>query len=343
MKAAAYTRKSTSGTDVNGVERQEGSYLRQRSSIEDYAKRRGIEIIKWYEEPVSGKSIRKRKVFLQMVKDAKAPGRPFKAIIFGEYDRFMRDVKEAMRHEVELDDAGVEIHFTNLKNDGSMGDQIYKSIAREMAAEYSRELARKVVQGMVQKAKKGSWLGGTAPYGYRTEKDPSGTIRLIIDKKEARIVRQIFDLSLKGHGHKWIAVSLNNRSIPAGIVARCRASSNRNPDGKWSGSTIRMMLRNTVYKGVFRWNKRARVDCFDWRLQDRGTIDIGKLRTQLDQFKNNGAYFIDREKPAAEWITQDSGVPAIVSAETFDEIQNRFLPYSSRKWRRPNSVAQCFS
>lgn len=338
MKAVAYCRKSTSGIDESGVERQEGSFARQKASIDDYARRKGIEIVRWYEEPVSGKSIRKRKVFLQMVQDAKSQARPFKAIIFGEYDRFMRDVKEAMRYEVELDDAGVELHFTNLQNDGKMGDQIYKSVAREMAAEYSRELARKVVQGMVRKATMGSWLGGVPPYGYIREKDSNGNIGLVVNETEAAVVREIFKMSLKGHGHKYIAMHLNEKGIPTGLAARTRTSLlNRNPDGLWGGSTVRMILRNPVYKGVLRWNKKARVDCFDWRLQGQGTIDIGKLRTQLDSFKKSGDLYSDRDKPAGEWIIKVDAAPAIVPAEIFDAVQARFG--ASRKvWRRPNSV-----
>ena len=338
MRAVAYCRKSTSGTDESGVERQEGSFARQKASIDDYARRKGIEIVRWYEEPVSGKSIRKRKVFLQMVQDARSQSRPFKAIIFGEYDRFMRDVKEAMRYEVDLDDSGVELHFTNLQNDGSVGDQIYKSVAREMAAEYSRELARKVVQGMVRKATMGSWLGGMPPYGYIREKDSNGNNRLIVNEVEAEVVREIFKMSAKGHGHKYIAMGLNEKGIPTGLAARTRTSLlNRNPDGLWGGSTVRMILRNPVYKGVLRWNKKARVDCFDWRLQGKGTIDIGKLRTQLSSFKKNGSLYSDRDKPAGEWIVKADAAPAIVPAEIFDAVQSRFGA-ARRVWRRPNTV-----
>ena len=153
--AAVYLRKSTSGKDENGCERQEGSFERQQFEILDYAKRHPANIVKRYEEPVSGKSIRKRSIFHQMVKDAQSSSCPFQMIIFGEYDRFMRDVKEAMRYEVLLDDLGIELHFTNLKNDGSPADEIYKSVARQMAADYSRDLARKVVQGMMRKARMG--------------------------------------------------------------------------------------------------------------------------------------------------------------------------------------------
>lgn len=339
MKAAAYIRKSTSGTDENGIERQEGSFARQHAAITDYAKRQSIEIVRWYEEPVSGKSIRKRKIFLQMVKDAKNPLREFQCIIFGEYDRFMRDVKEAMRYEVDLDDAGIELHFTNLRNDGSSGDEIYKSVARQMAAEYSRELARKVVQGMVRKAKMGSWLGGVPPYGYRTMKNQNGTVSLQVHTEEAKVVETIFKLSLKGWGHKKIATWLNDQGISTGQAAQVRSSlSNKNPDGKWSGETVRGMLRNVVYKGLYRWNKKARVDCFDWKVEDRGTVEIGKLRTQLPAFKNNGSFYTDRNKDADAWISKEGNVPTIIPPEIFDQVQDRFNPYSSRKWRGGNSA-----
>jgi DNA invertase Pin-like site-specific DNA recombinase len=347
-KGTAYLRKSTFGKDENGCERQEGSFDRQKLLVMDYAKQHGIEIVRWYEEPVSGKSIRKRSVFLQMMKDAESLSRPFEVIIFGEYDRFMRDVKEAMRYEVLLDDLGIEIHFTNLKNDGSPADEIYKSLARQMAADYSRDLARKVLQGMMRKAKLGSWLGGVAPYGYRKTKDANGCTWLVIYEPEAKVIRMIFDLSLKGAGHKRIAIDLNRQEIPSSEAARKRNSiHNKNPDGKWSGYTVRAILRNPVYKGVVRWNKRARVDCFDWKIQGQGTIEIGKLRTETACFRKNADrvvnradldFYIDRMKPVEEWIVIEAKAPQIVTSEVFDAVQERFRPYSSRKWRRINGT-----
>ncbi len=337
MKAVAYCRKSTSGADENGVERQEGSFDRQRTSIIDYAKRRGIEIVKWYEEPVSGKCIRKRKVFLQMVCDVRATGRQFKAIIFGEYDRFMRDVKEAMRYEVDLDDAGVELHFTNLRNDGSSADEIFKSVARNMAAEYSRELARKTIQGMYRKARGGSWLGGIPPYGYRKTTDAGVFAHLEIHKEEAVIVRQIFEKALGGWGHKKIATWLNKRGVPASEAAKKRNSlSNRNPDGLWGLGTIFAILRNPVYKGLYRWNKRARVDCFDWKLEGQGTVEVGKIRARLEEFKHaaGGGLYMDRAKPDSEWVTKEGVVPAIVKPVDFDRLQLRF--HKRGHWARSN-------
>lgn len=352
MKAAAYIRKSTFGTDDNGQMRQEGSFDRQRSAILDYAKQRKLEIIRWYEEPVSGKSIRKRKFFLQMVRDARSPARDFDHIIFGEYDRFMRHVKEAMRYEVELDDAGVSLHFTNLKNDGSTADQIYKSVVREMAAEYSRELARKVIQGMYRKAQKGSWLGGVSPYGYKRVRESDSRVTLAIVEEQADTVRKIFDMALTGLGHKKIARWLNQQGILSSACARQRNSTrNKNPDGKWSGDVVRYLLRNPIYKGTLRWNKQARVDCFDWNIHGQGTVEIGKLRTETKQFRKdngnfdreNAKFYIDRTKSKEEWVTVENAVPAVVSSEIFEKVQQRFATYRSCKWQRKNDTKYLMS
>lgn len=352
-RAVAYIRKSTYGSDEGGLERQEGSFDRQRAAIYDYAKRNDLEITKWYEEPVSGKSIRKRKIFLQMVRDSKSPMRGFDHIIFGEYDRFMRHVKEAMRYEVELDDAGIKLHFTNLKNDGSTADQIYKSVVREMAAEYSRELARKVIQGMYRKAKKGSWLGGVTPYGYKKIKENDGKISLAINEEQAEIIRKIYNLSLDGWGHKTIARSLNQSGIPASEAARKRQSyRNKNADGRWSSDVVRYILRNPLYKGDFRWNKSARVDCFDWKIEGQGTIEIGKLRTDLKDFQKDHTFgvrnedvqfYIDRQKVRDEWIVIENAVPAIVPSDLFNAVQARFKTYGTKVWRQKNDYKYLMS
>ncbi|MBI5798384.1 MAG: recombinase family protein [Candidatus Yonathbacteria bacterium] len=329
MKAVAYYRKSTTGVDADGVTRQEGSFDRQEAAIRDYAKRKGITIIKEYVESVSGKSMRKRTKFLEMVEDAKRPNRGFDAILFPEYDRFMRNIREADRYETIFYDLDIQLHFTNLKNDGSMGDQIYKDVTRVMAAEYSRELARKTVQGMIRKAKMGSWLGGTPPYGYRAEKNSDGKNHLVIRDNEAEIIRRIFKLSKVGWGHKRIAMQLNDENIPSCLVAKQRTGDNRNPDGKWASGSIRAILMNPVYRGVLRWNKKARVDCFNWTLEGAGTVEVKDLRGKLLEFKKNGAStYIDRPKPEGEWIVHERAVPPIISDRDFEAVQERFQKYA---------------
>ncbi len=338
MKAVAYCRKSTSGVGENGVERQEGSFARQRTAIEDYAERKGFTIVKWYEDEASGKTLSKRKDFLQMVKDARAG--KFKIALFGEYDRFMRNVLEAWRYELEFRDAGVKLHFSNLRNDGSDQEEMYKDMFRRMAASFSKQLAEKCIQGMIRKAHMGSWLGGVPPYGYRTQKNPDGKILLVVHEPEAEVVREMFSLSLKGWGHMRIAEFLNEKGIPSSEAARIRNSRmNQNPDGKWSGGTVRMVLRNPIYAGTFRWNRTERSDCFDWKLEGKGTVEIGEIRRDLDRFKGaESSIYCDRKKDKAEWIVKEGAAPAIVPAEIFESVQARFKQYVSRNWNRGNNM-----
>ncbi len=66
---------------------------------------------------------------------------------------------------------------------------------------------------------------------------------LYIDKKEAKIVKEIFELYISGKGFKEIAKILNQRGIPS-------------PRGaKWSLTAVREIITNEIYKGVIVWNK----------------------------------------------------------------------------------------
>ncbi len=345
MKYVAYCRKSTSGLDENGVEKQEGSFERQKFAIEDYARRQGFVISDWYIEAVSGKArIEKRKVFKQMYKDGEAG--KFNVVIFDDYTRFMRDNLNAMRYEVLFDDLGIELHFTDLQNDGSAMEEQHKSGQRTMAAQQSKEQNRRVVGGMLRKANMGSWLGGAPPYGYRTQRinDENGKAKiiLVVEESEAKVIKEIFDLSLKGNGHKRIAILLNNKGVPSSTAARKRKhKSNKNPDGLWPASSVRMILSNRVYRGDYIWNKTARVEGFDWKKTEENRFkDTGKLRSRLPEFKRDGKLYSDMDKPQGEWIIKEGVVPFIVEPEVFDAVQARFVKYKnegSKKFKRNNN------
>lgn len=62
-------------------------------------------------------------------------------------------------------------------------------------------------------------MGTTAPYGYI--KDPADHNHLLIDDKVAHVVKEIFDLALKGNGVAKICRHLNKQHIlrPAAYAA----------------------------------------------------------------------------------------------------------------------------
>lgn len=252
IRAIAYYRKSTSGFDENGNVRQEGSHDRQRHAVRELASRNNLEIVDEIEESQSGKTIRKRDKFRELVDEALRPNRRFDAIIFDDPSRFMRNVRLAREYQEIFHRAKLKAYFANLSNDGGFGDGLTLDLLCRMAELFSRDHARKVLGGTIRKAEMTSWLGGTPPYGFRSQRGKDNIVRLVIHEEEAKIVVEVFNLSLQGWGHKKIAIELNDRGILAGWAARGRKGRNRNRDGKWSGSGIRSILKNPAYKGTYR-------------------------------------------------------------------------------------------
>ena len=99
-------------------------------------------------------------------------------------------------------------------------------------------------------------MGTTAPYGYI--KDPADHNHLLIDDKVAHVVKEIFDLALKGNGVAKICRHLNKQHIlrPAAYAAeRGETGFERHFEGNedkryiWSGNSVRSILRSPIYAG----------------------------------------------------------------------------------------------
>lgn len=96
---------------------------------------------------------------------------------------------------------------------------------------------------------------GGLPLGYRSspERDQHDRIvghRIEVDEEAAATIRRIFDEYLKGHSYAAIAQMLNRDSVPPP-----RAKTRHRRKG-WVASTIRAMLLNEAYVGVWTFKKR---------------------------------------------------------------------------------------
>jgi len=142
--AAAYVRMST--------EHQQYSTSNQMDVIRDYAKRRGMEIIREYsDEGKSGLNIQGRDSLAQMIRDVQGGEVQFTCILVYDVSRWGRfqDADESAYYEYACRQAGVSVHYCaeQFENDGSPVSTIVKGVKRAMAGEYSRELSSKVFQG----------------------------------------------------------------------------------------------------------------------------------------------------------------------------------------------------
>ena len=88
------------------------------------------------------------------------------------------------------------------------------------------------------RAKLGKPLGGSIPYGFRTNKHKE----LELDPVEAPIRREIYQLFLANPRFKAVATTLNNRGLRTKRGA------------KFSGTTIRHLIEDPISKGKRRIN-----------------------------------------------------------------------------------------
>ena len=153
IRAAAYVRMST--------EHQQYSTSNQMDVILDYAKRRGLEIVKIYsDEGKSGLNIEGREALSQMLDDVRCGRINFANILVYGVSRWGRfqDPDESAHYEYTCRNAGVAVHYCaeQFENDGSPVSTIVKGVKRAMAGEYSRELSSKVFQGACRLIKEGA-------------------------------------------------------------------------------------------------------------------------------------------------------------------------------------------
>jgi len=84
------------------------------------------------------------------------------------------------------------------------------AILAGMAAQERQSIIQRTIAGKKEKAKKGGFAGGSAPYGYERDKEGG----LVIDEQEAAVVRRIAAMRESGATLQAIADALNAEGIP---------------------------------------------------------------------------------------------------------------------------------
>jgi len=172
-------------------------------------------------------------------------------------DRFGRRGIETAYKMKEFYDHGAEIWSiddnTCLNSPTSLSKLLlmFKSWKAE---EDSEGTSFKVKHTHIQYAKEGRYRGGTTPYGYDAvftgKYSPKGVpnLKLQINETEASVVKTMFGLvNNKGWGSRRIMTYLNEElQVKTKIGAY------------WSQSSVKTILRNSIYKGYQSYNKTRR-------------------------------------------------------------------------------------
>ena len=241
MRVTFYARVSSEKDEqLNSLDNQISYY---RNFIKKNA---NWEFVEGYiDEGLSGMSTKKRENFHNMISDAKAG--LFDLVITKEITRFARNTLDSIQYTRDLLSYGVGVFFQNdnintLDEDSELRLTIMSGIAQDEL----RKLSSRIKFGHQEAIKKNVVLGNSRIFGYRKDNK-----RLVIDEKEAEMVRELFDLyATDQYSMKQIEEIFWNKGY-------------RNNNGKRiCHSTMSNTISNPKYKGYYVGNKVKIIDMF---------------------------------------------------------------------------------
>ena len=262
FRAAQYVRMST--------EHQQYSTHNQADKIQEYADRRGIEIVRTYaDEGKSGLSLEGRPGLKQLLADAASGNTDFNLVLVYDVSRWGRfqDVDEAAFHEYVLKKKNIHVAYVaeQFENDGSPVSTIVKGVKRAMAGEYSRELSAKVFAGQCRLIELGFRQGGPAGFGLRRVLiDQSGQVKGELKRGEHKSLQTDRVILMLGPDSEVAAVNQIYRWLVEGDLPLAEIAKRLNDqpittdqDRPWTYSTVRQVLTNEKYIGNNVYNRHS--------------------------------------------------------------------------------------
>jgi len=276
LRVTYYTRVSTSTLDqLNSLKNQINYFEEHIKSCNNWTLVEG-----YIDEGITGTSINKREAFNQMIEDGR--NKKFDLVITKEVSRFARNTIDSLFYTRELLKYGIGVLFQNDGINTLMPDSEVKlAIMSSLAQEESRKISDRVKWGHKRSIDSGKVLGNNKIWGYNKENG-----KLVIEKEEAEIVCQIFDLyANQNKGIRTVSDMLSQKEI---------VNRNGNPI---TFNTIKSIITNPKYKGYY----------------------CGKKSTTID-FITKEREFFNSDK----WITYKDyeSVPPIVSEEIWEKANN---------------------
>lgn len=177
-----------------------------------------------------------------------ARGNEFDVLVVRELDRLARTLAKQLIVETEFKRAGVANEYVLGEYPDTPEGILLKNM-RAVIAEYEKEkITERTIRGRRRSAKNGSVLvHGACPYGYRSEKLENGRFVLKIHEPEARIVRMLFSW----YSDEGLSInSIIKRLAVMGIPTRKHRPA-------WRMATIRQILANETYAGVWHYGKAS--------------------------------------------------------------------------------------
>ena len=248
----------------------------------------------FYDDGISGKSVKKRDDFNRMIAIAKEKAHPFDRIYVWKFSRFARNQEESLVYKNLLLKKGVSVVSVSQSiPEGPFGSLIER-IIEWMDEFYLINLGEEVTRGMTEKASRGEPTCAP-PFGYIMK---DGMYYPDEESGNAGIVREVFSSYANGKKMREIAVELGARGV--------RTKFGNMPENRW----VEYMLRNPCYIGKIRWSldgaravskrdyENANIMTVDGKHEPLISIELwNEVQERLDNHKKAYPKWARREQP----------------------------------------------
>ena len=286
-RCAIYCRVSTTDQKDRGT-----SLDTQAEGCRRYAEAKGWGLVGEFQDDLSGTTPMLDRPGLRAAYETCADGRASVLVVY-DVDRLAREgfVGAFIRHAFA--EAGATIDFVRGGSTATPEDGMLVGM-KSLFAEFERlQILERTRRGKLAHSRNGAVIAGRPPYGYDlTEALHPGEGRLMINKAEAQVVHDVFELyGRQGLSLHEVAHELNQHDVP---------SRGGRP---WGRTSVRRVLTHTAYTGRWAFNRRRRTKQgvkvrpeSDWVWVDVPRIlDDGLWRAAQDRIAENRA---SRRRPS---------------------------------------------
>lgn len=311
-KIAYYLRLSVE----DGDKEESNSIGNQRKQILEYINQDSelckLEIKEFCDDGYSGTNM-DRPGMQKMLKEIK--NNQIDCIIVKDMSRFARDYIEMGTYLnqvfpfMKIRFIAINDHYDSKKHQESTID-LDTAFGTLLYDLYSKDVSIKVKTSFESKCANGEYVFGQVPFGYEKSKEIKNQV--VVNEKEAQVVRYIFSLALQGKSSTQIVKQLYEEKIPT--ITEIRKPETKKEDGKihtWTVSSVRKLLNNRFYLGDMVYGKTVRKA-------------VGSNKYNM--------------VPQKEWKIIPQHHEALISPETFQQVSSFRSGYSTKRKREKHPL-----
>lgn len=198
------------------------------------------------------------------------------------------------------------VSFITIDNDDTNND-VLVNIRSIMNDSYVKDASLKRKSVAINKTLKHEYIGPYPPFGYDIVYS-LGLRTLSINKWEAKLVKDIFSLTLDGYNGDYISSYLNNLSL-----SDLKYFNKERNAYAWNSKKVRRILENPVYKG-----------------------DLVVRKSYKNNYKDKKRKYISPR----EYQVIENVFPSIVSKELFSQVNSKLKKYKTHKKKRKSTYLE---